>query len=357
MPKAYSLVRKLLFRLSAESAHEIALHTLRGSPALVRRAMRARYEIDALALRSTVFGVDFPNPVGMAAGFDKGAEAYDALGALGFGHVEVGTVTAREQPGNPRPRLFRLPADAALLNRMGFNNPGADSVAASLSNTTPSTVLGINIGKSKVTPLEDAVADYLYSVERLREFARYLVVNVSSPNTPGLRELQDAGPLRALLAAVNDAAGGVPVLVKLAPDLADEQVDQAVDIAVETRMAGVILSNTTISRAGLRTPAAELSALGDGGISGHPVKARALELVRRVYRSTSGQLPIVGVGGIFTAEDAWDRIRAGASLVQIYTGLIYGGPSTARSINEGLLKKMREAGFSSIQDVVGSGNR
>lgn len=356
MPKAYSIARTLLFRIPAEKAHEAALHGLAWTPSVLRNSMRARYEVRAPELRSEVFGVGFPNPVGLAAGFDKGAVAYDGLGALGFGHVEVGTVTARPQPGNPRPRLFRLPADRALLNRMGFNNPGAEVVAETLRGATPETILGINVGKSKVTPLEDAVEDYLRSVELLKSFARYLVVNVSSPNTPGLRELQDAGPLRELLGAVTGAAGSVPVLVKLAPDLGDRQIDQAIEIVVETSAAGVILTNTTIKRTELRTPAAMLAGLGAGGISGAPVRDRALEVVRRVYRATSGRLPIIGVGGIFTADDAWERIQAGASLVQIYTGFVYGGPGVVRSINEGLLRKMADAGVSSIREVVGSGN-
>lgn len=354
MPKAYSIARNVLFRLPAETAHELAIHTLAHTPAFTRRVLRGRYGVVDEKLRSTVFGIDFPNPVGLAAGFDKGAIAYDALGALGFGFVEVGTVTALSQSGNPRPRLFRLPADQALLNRMGFNNPGAEAVARAMRGAKPETILGINIGKSKITPLEDAVADYLRSVQLLAPFAKYLVVNVSSPNTPGLRELQDAGPLHELLAAVVAAAAGVPVLVKLAPDLDDSQVDQAVQIAVETAAAGVVISNTTISREGLLTPPAKVAAMGTGGISGAPVRKRAHEMVSRVYRNTGGRLPIIGVGGIFDADDAWERIRAGASLIQLYTGFIYGGPGLVRTINRGILEKMERAGFASIGAVVGS---
>lgn len=357
MPKAYPIARNLLFRLPAETAHELAIDTLAHTPAFARRVLRALYEVRDQSLRSTVFGIDFPNPVGLAAGLDKGAVAYDTLGALGFGFVEVGTVTALAQEGNPRPRLFRLPADQALLNRMGFNNPGAEAVAAAMRNAKPSTILGINIGKSKVTPLEDAVTDYLRSVELLARYARYLVVNVSSPNTPGLRELQDAGPLRDLLRAVVGAAGGVPVLVKLAPDLEDPQVDQAVEIAQETAAAGVVISNTTISRAGLRTPDAVLTEMGPGGISGVPVRQRAHELVGRVYRNTGGRLPIIGVGGIFNADDAWERIRAGASLIQVYTGFIYGGPGLIRQINRELAERVRRGGFRSIAEVVGTAHR
>lgn len=313
-------------------------------------------------LATRVFGIDFPNPIGLAAGFDKRGGAFNALGALGFGFVEIGTITAHGQAGNPKPRIFRIPRDQALLNRMGFNNPGADAVAGELRSSPLETILGINIGKSKVTPLEAAVEDYMQSLELLMPFASYLVVNVSSPNTPGLRELQDAEPLRELLRSVVAAArradgSELPVLVKLAPDLSDAQLDQAVEIAVETGAAGIIAVNTTISRDGLQTPADQIDRLGNGGISGVPVRARAQEVVARIFASTGGRIPIVGVGGIFTAEDAWQRIRAGASLVQLYTGFIYEGPGIIKRIKQGLLERMENAGFESIGEVVGSGTR
>ncbi|HEX8358557.1 MAG TPA: quinone-dependent dihydroorotate dehydrogenase, partial [Longimicrobium sp.] len=278
-----------------------------------------------------------------------------------FGHVEVGTVTALGQPGNPRPRLFRLPADEALLNRMGFNNPGAEAVAARLARVRAEPVLGINIGKSKAAPLEEATADYLRSFDLLVPFARYVAVNVSSPNTPGLRTLQDAAPLRELLRALRTRAaerarGGapVPLLLKIAPDLTDPQVDEAAAIALEEGMAGIIATNTTISRDGLRTPVDDL---GAGGISGAPVRKRARTVVARIYHQTGGRIPIVGVGGIFDAVDAWKMILAGASLVQVWTGFIYRGPGIARDINRGLLAFLERDGLRSLDEAVGLGHR
>jgi dihydroorotate dehydrogenase len=274
--------------------------------------------------------------------------------------VEIGTVTALPQPGNDRPRLFRLPADRALLNRMGFNNPGADAVAARLRRTRIEPVLGINIGKSKATALEDATADYLRSLELLEAFAAYVVVNVSSPNTPGLRQLQDAAPLRELLRALRLRAaelatvrGGAPrpILLKIAPDLTDPQVEEAVGIAEEEGMAGVIATNTTISRDGLRTRGVD--GMGAGGISGAPVHRRAVQVVSLIWRTTGGRMPIVGVGGVFGAGDAWEMIRAGASLVQVWTGFIYQGPTIARDINRGLLDRLRNEGLDRIGQAVG----
>lgn len=361
----YRLLRPLLFSLPAETAHTVvagAMDAALGSrPA--RDAARALFSVDDPALRVSRWGIEFPNPVGLAAGFDKSGAYFNALGALGFGFVEIGTVTALPQPGNPRPRLFRLPEDGALLNRLGFNNPGAEAVARRLARTPAEPVLGINLGKSKVTPLEEATADYLRSLELLEPYARYLVVNVSSPNTPGLRKLQDAGPLRELLRALRARAGELatargeaarPVLLKIAPDLTDAQVVEVVGIAREEGIAGLIATNTTISREGLKTPRAEVEALGDGGISGRPLRKRALEVVSLIHRETRGALPVVGVGGIFDADDAWERIRAGASLVQLYTGFVYGGPARVRDINRGLLRLLRREGFRSLEEAVGS---
>jgi dihydroorotate dehydrogenase len=361
----YRLVRPALFALPAERVHRLtsaALARTLGSEA-VRATVRRRYHIKDAALRVRRWGIEFPNPVGLAAGFDKAGTLFNALAALGFGFVEIGTVTAHAQPGNPAPRLFRLPEDRALLNRLGFNNPGAEAVAARLSRVRIEPVLGINLGKSKVTPLERATDDYLQSLERLQRFARYVVVNVSSPNTPGLRELQDAGPLRHLLRALRRrseelareaGAAAPPLLLKIAPDLTDPQVDQAADIAREEGAAGIVATNTTVSRDGLRTPAARLEALGAGGISGAPLRERAQQVTARIYRRTGGDLPIIGVGGIISAEDAWARIRAGASLVQLYTGFVYGGPDVVRRINRGLVQQLRRAGVRSIEEIVGS---
>lgn len=361
----YRLLRPLLFRVPAETAHGLgteALRTLAASP-VARRALRAALEVRDPALETERWGIHFPNPVGLAAGFDKDGRSLNAFGALGFGFVEIGTVTAHAQPGNAAPRLFRLPEDRALLNRMGFNNPGAAAVARRLAAGPIEPVLGINFGKSKATPLERATDDYLRSLELLERFARYLVVNVSSPNTPGLRTLQDARPLGRLLDALTARAAELaaargeaprPLLLKIAPDLSDAQVDEAVDIAAERGAAGIVTANTTVGRSGLRTAPERIAALGDGGISGAPIRARAVEMVRRVFRRTEGKLPVIGVGGIFSAEDAYALLRAGAGLVQLYTGLVYGGPAVVRDVNRGLLRLLRRDGFRSVADAVGA---
>jgi dihydroorotate dehydrogenase len=362
----YDFLRPLLFALDPESAHRAgtaALHAALLTPPQ-RDVARALLDVRDPALAVERFGIRFPNPVGMAAGFDKAGESFNALGALGFGFVEIGTVTALAQPGNPRPRLFRLPADQALLNRMGFNNPGAEAVAARLRRTAIEPVLGINIGKSKAAALDDAAADYLRSLELLEPFAAYLAVNVSSPNTPGLRQLQDAAPLRALLRELRArgaqlaAARGErpkPILLKIAPDLTDPQVEEAAGIALEEGVAGLIATNTTVSREGLRTP--DAAEMGAGGISGAPVHRRAVEVVSLVYRTTGGRLPIVGVGGIFGPEDAWRMVRAGAGLVQVWTGFIYRGPAIARDVNRGLLARLRREGMRSLDEAVGAAHR
>jgi len=362
----YDAIRPLLFTLPAEQAHHVGTSALNATLSLppARALARSLFDVRDPALAVERFGIRFPNPVGLAAGFDKGGAWFNALGALGFGAIEIGTVTALGQPGNPRPRLFRLPADRALLNRMGFNNPGAEAVAARLERTKIEPVLGINIGKSKAAPLEEAAADYLRSLELLERYAAYLVVNVSSPNTPGLRQLQDAAPLRELLRALRARAGelaaarGVspkPILLKIAPDLTDPQVEEAAGIAVEEGMAGLIATNTTVSRDGLQTP--DVDALGAGGISGAPVHRRTVQVVARAWTATGGRLPIVGVGGIFGPDEAWAMVRAGASLVQVWTGFIYRGPGIARDINRGLLERMAREGFRSLDEAVGAAHR
>jgi len=364
----YDLLRPLLFNLPAERAHHVGVTALNAALATApaRDAARAMYGVRDPRLEVERFGIRFHNPVGLAAGFDKSAESFNALGALGFGHVEVGTVTALAQPGNPQPRLFRLPEDEALLNRMGFNNPGADAVAIRLARTRAEPVLGINIGKSKAAALEDATADYLRSFDLLEPFARYVAVNVSSPNTPGLRTLQDAGPLRELLRALRTrgeerararGATARPILLKIAPDLTDPQVDEVAGIALDEGIVGIIATNTTVSRDALRTPAARVEALGAGGVSGAPVRARARSVVARIYHRTGGRLPIVGVGGIFDAADAWKMILAGASLVQVWTGFIYRGPGVARDINRGLSAYLERDGLRSIDEAVGLAHR
>ena len=352
----YSLLRPFLFRLPPEAAHEAANRALSASLSMrpIRSAVRQALTVEHPALRSERWRITFPNPVGLAAGWDKSGTLFNPLGALGFGFVEIGTVTAHAQPGNPPPRLFRLPRDQALLNRMGFNNPGAEALAGRLARTRIEPVLGINLGKSKVTPLERATEDYVRSLDLLEPYARYLVVNVSSPNTPGLRQLQDARPLRELLRALV-ARASRPLLLKIAPDLSDSGIDEAVDIAAEEGIAGIVASNTTIRRDGLRTPRESLNGVGDGGISGAPVRRRALEIVARVHRRTRGKLPVVGVGGIFNADDAWAFVQAGASLVQVWTGLVYRGPLLVRNINLGLAERLEQNGFRSLDEAIGSG--
>jgi dihydroorotate dehydrogenase len=290
----------------------------------------------------------------LAAGFDKDGHGLKTWGALGFGYAEVGTVTAQPQPGNPQPRLFRLPADRGLLNRMGFNNHGAGELARRLAAHRPDVPIGVNIGKSKVTPAESAAEDYRISARLLGPLAAYMVVNVSSPNTPGLRDLQAVESLRPILAAVL-AETSAPVLVKISPDLSDSDVDAIADLAAELGLAGIVATNTTISRAGIQTP--NVDGLGPGGISGPPVARRALEILRRLYPRVGDTMALISVGGIETADDAWERITSGASLLQGYTGFIYGGGLWAKHIHDGIAARLRDGGFGSLTEAVGSAAR
>ncbi len=282
-------------------------------------------------MRVRALGLDFPNSIGLAAGFDKDAVGYEALGALGFGFIEVGTLTGEPQPGNPAPRLFRLPRDRALINRMGFNNHGSADAVARLQRPHE-TIVGVNIGKTKLVPEEEAISDYVASAKRLGPLADYVVVNVSSPNTPGLRDLQATKKLRPLLAAVREAldevspARRVPLLVKIAPDLADEDVDAVADLALDLGLDGIIATNTTIQRDGLASDAADVARCGAGGLSGPPLRQRSLEVLKRLRAKVGDRTVLISVGGIETAEQAWERIQAGATLVQIYTAFIYEGP-------------------------------
>lgn len=360
-----SVLRPLLFTLPPETAHEIVLRSCSVAlrPAFLQRIVRGHYATDPFAGLNR-FGLSFRNPVGLAAGFDKNARAAHALSALGFGFIEVGTVTHERQPGNPRPRIFRLPRDRALINRAGFNNDGARAAAERLRAERPfdDVVIGVNIGKSRSAPIEAAVSDYIKSFDEVRDVADYVVVNVSSPNTPGLRELQRAAPLRELLAALQErnqsfstpARPAVPLLVKIAPELTAPEIEAIVEVARQTAIAGIIAVNTTTRRDGLRTPAQQVAACGDGGLSGRPLSALATTVISQLYRLTEGKIKIIGVGGIFSAEDAWEKICAGASLVQLYTGFIYEGPGIARRINEQLRVIMERQGFSSLDDAVGS---
>jgi len=347
---AYDLCKPFLFALPAETAHRATHSLLRAAQHTpVEDALRERYTVDDDRLHTKAFGLDFDNPVGVAAGFDKNAELPSILTALGFGHVEVGGVTAERQPGNPRPRLFRLPEDGALVNRMGFNNEGADRVGARLDDATlPDAPVGINIGKSKSTPLDEAVDDYRYTYERVASAGDYFVVNVSSPNTPGLRDLQNRESLERILGGLADA-GAEPLLVKLSPDLAAPAIDEALAVVDDLNLAGVVATNTTVERPdGLQNP----NRAERGGLSGKPIEERATGTIQFIAERTD--VPIVGVGGVTDAEGAYRKIRAGASVVQLYTGLVYEGPSLARDINRGLLDLLERDGFDSVEEAVGA---
>jgi dihydroorotate dehydrogenase len=352
----YRLVRPALFALDAERAHGLALAALKLGPA-GRPAEPGPLAVD-------VAGLAFPNPLGMAAGFDKDGEVPDALLGLGFGFAEAGSITPRPQPGNPRPRLFRLADDRAVINRMGFNNHGAEAAARRLAaRRARGGLIGINIGANKDSP--DRIADYAAMTQIMAPLASYLAVNISSPNTPGLRALQDEGALVGLLDAVLEALGpgsgnpdiaagprpaGPPIFLKVAPDLEPADIDAIARIAIDKRLGALIVSNTTISRPPLRSPLSGEA----GGLSGEPLKPLALQRLRDFRKATGGALPLVGVGGIASAQDAWVRIRAGASLVQLYTAMVYEGPGIARRIVRGLEQLMRRDGFASVAEAVGS---
>ncbi|QYC45445.1 Dihydroorotate dehydrogenase (quinone) [Nonomuraea coxensis DSM 45129] len=346
----YRLVfTQVLRRFDAEAVHRLtvsALALLARLPLLKRLLHRALAPRDPV-LRVSAFGVHFPGPLGLAAGFDKDAACAEAVAALGFGHVEVGTITAHAQPGNPRPRLFRLVPQHAVINRMGFNNDGAKAAARRLRRPRGvPVVVGVNIGKTKVVPESGAVADYVAGAKELAPLADYLVVNVSSPNTPGLRDLQAVELLRPLLAAVKEVADGTPrrtpLLVKIAPDLADEDVDAIADLALELGLDGIIATNTTVRHGG-----------ETGGLSGRPLKERSLQVLRRLRARVGDRLTLVSVGGVEDADDVWERVLAGATLVQGYTGWIYGGPLWAARIHRQLARRARRHGMKSIAEAVG----
>jgi dihydroorotate dehydrogenase len=352
----YRALRRALFLVAPERIHTWVFALLRAVTAILplRRVLARWLAPRDPVLASTVFGVRFAGPLGLAAGFDKDGRGLSTWGALGFGYAEVGTVTAQAQPGNPPPRMFRLPDDRALLNRMGFNNRGAGELARRLARRTPEVPIGVNIGKTKVTPHDGAVDDYAESARLVGPLAAFLVVNVSSPNTPGLRDLQAVDSLRPILAAVQGRTS-TPVLVKIAPDLSDDDVDEIADLTVELGLAGIVATNTTVSRDGLATPAVE--SLGAGGVSGPPVAARSAQVLRRLYRRVGDRVVLISVGGIETADDAWDRITSGASLLQGYTGFVYGGGLWAKHIHDGLARRLHEGGFISLADAVGSAAR
>jgi dihydroorotate dehydrogenase len=361
----YQLIKKYLFKLDPEEAHEKtieALHLAQKNPA-VTTLMRLLYGFGDKRLATELWGLKFPNPVGLAAGYDKNAEVYLALAALGFGFIETGTITPIAQPGNNRPRLFRLVDDKAVINRMGFNNKGAYIASQSLIDYAFADIpIGVNIGKNKTTPNELAADDYEKCLDMLYRYGHYFVINVSSPNTPNLRDLQQTESLRELLRRVRGKATelekrGVkakPILLKIAPDMSDEQMHDVIRVAVEEKMSGIIATNTTLSRDGLseRVHADEV-----GGLSGKPLTERSTAWIRDIYQEVGGELPIIGVGGIFTGDDAYDKIRAGASLVQVYTGMIYEGPGIVKRINKRLLQLMERDGFSTISEAVGADHK
>ncbi|WP_020567721.1 quinone-dependent dihydroorotate dehydrogenase [Neolewinella persica] len=359
----YQLLKPLLFQLAPEKAHHLTVSGLAATLAIpgVSAAFRATYKLEDPKLERTVFGLPFPNPVGLAAGFDKDGKYYHHMASLGFGFLELGTVTPLPQAGNPQPRLFRLPQDRALINRMGFNNEGVEALATRLlqQGRPGKTILGGNIGKNKVTPNEDAVSDYVKCFERLYPLVDYFVVNVSSPNTPNLRALQDKEPLTALLSTLQElnvklarpsvAMVGAPlgkpgelwaekpILLKIAPDLTDGQLDDILGIVSATGIAGIIATNTTIARKPLITDSDEVAAIGNGGLSGSPVRQRSTEVIRYLYENSGKTLDIIGVGGIDSPASAREKLDAGAKLIQVYSGMVYAGPGLVRDIKQGLL--------------------
>jgi dihydroorotate dehydrogenase len=339
------ILRPFLFLVDPEKVHYFVFDCLRffmrfpGFKAL----FRALYAVNDKRLERTVFGLTFPNPVGLAAGLDKDAKVFDELGIIGFGFIEIGTLTPKGQPGNDKPRLFRLRPDSGLINRMGFNNEGADAAVARLKKRKTKVIIGGNIGKNKVTPNEEATSDYEKCFEVLFDHVDYFVVNVSSPNTPNLRELQDKAPLTALLSRLKELnaqkKSPKPILLKIAPDLIDSQLDDIIDIVKSTKIDGVVATNTTISRDGLDTPPDRLKEIGMGGLSGKPLTKRSTEVIRYLHTKSGGSFPIIGVGGIHSAEDALEKINAGATLVQLYTGFVYEGPKLIKRINRAILER------------------
>ena len=338
----YPFLRPLAFALDAESAHRLTIAGLRLMPA----PDTPRFPD---SLRSTVAGVDFPSPVGLAAGFDKNAEVPEQMLGLGFGFVEVGTITPKPQPGNPKPRMFRLVEDCAVINRLGFNNQGLTRAYDRLRHTTHlHGVIGVNVGANKDSA--DRIADYAEGIRRMAPVARYLTVNISSPNTPGLRGLQEEGELRELLAAVEEVRTNKPIFLKVAPDLIAGDHERIVRAALDHHVDALIVANTTVSRPSLKSRHAGET----GGLSGAPLKALALEALRSFRSASGGEIPLIGVGGIANAEDAWERIRAGASLVQLYSAMVYEGPGIARTIAAGLAQRLKREGIANIAELVGT---
>ncbi len=358
-----SLIRKLLFRFPSETVHEFGIKALEIGlgPQFIRKIIEKKFACNEFGQLQR-FGLNFANPVGIAAGFDKNGVIANQLFALGFGFLEIGTVTLDPQPGNPRPRLFRLPLDQALINRAGFNNEGTAAAVDRLKRRRPNCVLGVNIGKNKDVLNEDAIGNYVSSLDLAHEVADYVAINVSSPNTPNLRELQKADALESLLHALQRRNSelnqthhkNLPLLVKIAPDLEEGEIESIVDISLRLDFAGIIATNTTISRTGLRTPARTVEKIGSGGLSGKPLGKQSNEVIKKIFQYSKGKLPIIGVGGIFHAEDAFEKVVCGASLLQGYTGFVYRGIGFARDINFGLAAILKERGFKHLDEAVGS---
>jgi dihydroorotate dehydrogenase len=356
----------MFFKMDPEKAHHLVIDGMAacGKVPGLGSLMNAMYGVDSIPeLQTNVLGIAFPHPVGLAAGLDKNGVAADGFSSIGFGFAEVGTVTPKGQVGNPQPRLFRLPPDEALINRMGFNNDGADAMAASLAKRKVNRIpIAVNIGKNKDTPNELAHEDYRACIRKLYEYGDFFVVNISSPNTQGLRDLQHGDELKKLLEAVmqemrsqagSRGALAKKVFVKIAPDMSDEQLAHTVSTIMDSEVSGIIATNTTLSRDGL----SHRNAGETGGLSGKPLTRRSTEVIAAVYRQTGGRLPIIGSGGIFTAQDAYDKIRAGASLVEIYTALIYKGPELLRELTSGLVERLRKDGYRNIAEAVGADHR
>ncbi|MDQ4140744.1 MAG: quinone-dependent dihydroorotate dehydrogenase [Bacteroidota bacterium] len=341
------LIRPLLFQLDPEKVHDLSYSGIRTAFKLPFASQLGKklFRVDHPALEREVFGLKFPNPVGLAAGFDKDARLVDEFENFGFGFLEIGTLTPMPQPGNDKPRLFRLPKDQAIINRMGFNNRGVEVAASRLRHRQGSTIIGGNIGKNKTTPNEQALKDYLYCFEALYEVVDYFVVNVSSPNTPDLRALQDKEPLQHLLSELQNRnqskKKAKPLLLKIAPDLNQNQLDDIIQIAVAMQLSGLIATNTTISRDNLITSQAEVSAMGAGGLSGKPLTQRSTEIIRYLRQHLPSNIRLIGVGGIMNAADALEKLDAGADLIQLYTGFIYEGPGLVRKINQALLLRAK----------------
>lgn len=339
-----SILKPFLFLLSAEKAHHFTTKMLKFVLAIpgISAIFKSMYSFKHPSLERDIFGLKFKNPVGLAAGFDKDGKYFKAMESLGFGFIEIGTVTPKAQVGNPQPRLFRLPKDEGLINRMGFNNEGIDAFVKRIKDNNSNAIIGGNIGKNKLTPNENAVDDYIICFKALFDHVDYFVVNVSSPNTPGLRALQSKGPLLKILNALihinTSKSNPKPILLKIAPDLTDGQLDDIIDIVSETGIDGLIATNTTINREGLNTNKDQLDNIGNGGLSGRPLSKRSTEVIKYITQKSSGSIKIIGVGGIHSPEDAKEKIEAGACLVQIYSGLVYEGPSLIKKINKSLLK-------------------